>query len=135
MSSEAEFQKFIFSVLTSDAELAAIIGDRVYDDVPEGAQFPYVSFGPHDVNEDDAGCIVAGEHSLQLDVWSREVGSVQAKQIVSKIKSILHDNDGEMTVNALASVRVTNRRVFRDPDGNTTHGVLNITALIEENDG
>lgn len=135
MSAETEFQTYIYALLTGDADLTAIVGSRVYDNVPEGAEFPYISFGPHDVIEDDADCITAGEHNLQLDVWSRTVGSLQTKEIVSKIKSILHDHDGEMLVNALASLRVENRRIFRDPDGKTTHGILNITALIEENDG
>lgn len=133
-SASAELQATINLRLRADTDVTDLVGDRVFKKVPRGATFPYISFGPHDVAEDGADCIESGEHTLQLDVWSRSDSQVQAKHIVDAVKRCLHEAEVEMTDNALVEMTVGFRQVFDDPDGITTHGVVRVTALIEEND-
>lgn len=131
---QAELQKLLFTTLTTNGQVMALAGG-VYDRVPADpykAKTAYVSFGPSDVVDDGADCIISGEHTFQLDVWSKAVGQVEAKRIVDLIYKALHEQELQLTENALAEIRVDFRRVFVDPDGLTSHGVVTVTASIEE---
>lgn len=140
MSVAVALQKAIYSALRADAAVSAQIAGRVYDSVPAeekrvaatGAAFPYISFGSYDFVPDDADCISAGEHTLQIDVWSRAVGRVQAKQITDAVLRVLDGNDADMGDYGLVEMRVDVARVIGDPDGLTTHGIVTVTAMIEE---
>ena len=45
-SAGLELQKAIYQKLRSDAALVALLGGaKVYDDVPQGTAFPYITFG------------------------------------------------------------------------------------------
>lgn len=134
MSSSAELQKMIFDTLKADAGVMAI-ANNVYDDVPSnpfGSKTAYISFGPFDTVEDDAECINGLETTFQVDVWSRAIGSIECKRLTDLVRKALHGNTTELTSNALAEMRVVLTRVFRDPDGLTRHGVVQVSALIEE---
>lgn len=132
MSVLNEFQKHIRDLLIGDTAVAGFVTDRVYDNVPENKLFPYISFGPHEVIEDDADGVDCGEHTLQLDVWTNTIGVVEAKKIISAARKALHRNNTEMTVNAIVTLEVSAIRVFPDPTPPITHGVITITANIEE---
>lgn len=139
-SPSSELQTLLYTTLRDDFGVAALVAGRVYDRVPRAtypsgaitATYPYISFGPHDIVEDGADCIESGEHTFQLDVWSRTVGQVECKNIVDAIKVALHERDLVMTNNALVEIRVFMRRVFGDPDGLTSHGVVMVSVMVEE---
>lgn len=136
MSVSAALQDLIRKTLKDDTSVMVLVTD-VFDSVPGepsrwGNKQAYISFGPIDVVEDDAECIVGGSHALQLDCWSRKKGSVHCKQIVDAVKAALHEIDAELDDFGLVQLRVTMRRVFADPDGLTMHGVVTVEADIEE---
>ena len=134
MSTETELQKYLFDALTGDAGVMALV-DGVYDRVPAdpfGANETYVSFGPHTLLEDDADCITADRHDIQIDVWSRTVGKVACKTAGHAIRRLLHRREVEMTTNALAMIEVASVRYMTDRDGLTTHGVISVVAVVEE---
>lgn len=131
MSTSAALQKAIHDVLKASSAIPAVEG-RIFDDVPKDAAFPYVSFGPSDVVEDGSDCIASGEHTLQIDVWSRTVGKVEARRIVDGIKTALHERELTLEDGALVDIRVGFRQVVEDPDGLTSHGIVRVTAIIEE---
>lgn len=134
MSAQTALQKLLYDTLRADAAVMAQI-DGVYDDVPPsafGLNKAYLSFGASDVVDTGSECIESGEYTLQIDCWSRQVGSVHCKSITDAVKKALHDRDLEMQDHALAGISVVLVRVFRDPDGLTTHGVVQVTATIEE---
>lgn len=134
-SPQAELQKLIFDTLKADATLTALTDD-VYDAVPpeawDGTINGYVSFGPTDVVIDDADCITGGQHTFQIDCWSRQVGSVHCKRMVDAVYAALHEQPLTLADNALVEIYVALRQVMRDPDGLTTHGIIQVTALIDE---
>lgn len=134
MSVEAELQKYIYDALTGDAAVMALV-DGVYDRVPAspyGANQTYVSFGPHELLEDDADCIQSDQHTVQVDVWSEAVGQVACKRAGAAIRGVLHDRAVAMTTSALAMMEVRSVRYLRDPDGLTSHAVITVTAMVEE---
>lgn len=134
-SPQAELQKLIYDVLIADADVMAQ-ADAIYDAVPPdpwgGAHNGYVSFGPSDVIDDDAECITGGQHTFQIDCWSRQVGSPHCKRLVDAVSAALHEQPLTLTDNALVEIYITLRQVLRDPDGLTTHGIIQVTALVEE---
>lgn len=134
MSASAELQKLLYDTLSGSGAIMALAGG-VYDRVPADPyklKTEYISFGPSDVVDDGADCILAGTHSFQIDVWSKAVGQVACKRLVDLVHATLHEQELVLTENALAEIRVDFRRVFTDSDGLTTHGVVSVTASIEE---
>lgn len=136
MSAQAELQKLILDTLKADAAVMAL-ANGIYDRVPtspwgSASINGYISFGPADVVEDDADCIIGGEHTFQIDCWSRQVGMVHAKRMVDAVKAALHEQELSLAQNALVDLRVTMRRVVPDPDGLTSHGIVMVAAMIEE---
>ena len=135
MSATKEVRQLVETTLKADAGVLAIVSDRVYPKPPPAASrtYPDITFGPVDFTPDDAECITGRSHTLQLDCWSREHGKQdQCSDLVDAVKSALHEADLTLAVNALVQIRVVLVRVFDDPDGLTTHGVVQVTADIEE---
>lgn len=126
-----ELQGAISLRLKSDAALLALIGGRVFDRVPENAAFPYVSFGSSDETSDDADCIDSFEISFQIDCWSRSVGFPEVRKIADAIRKALKA-DLNLTDNALVYLEHRQTRVFRDPDGLTSHAALTFEAVAEQ---
>lgn len=113
--------------------LAAVIGVRVYDNVPARATYPYVSLGESDIVPADSYLIPARDETCQIDVWSKQHGKkIEAALIVDLVRAAFKDWTTDIGDNALVSVTLGLSRVLRDPDGKTAHGVVQITGRIEE---
>jgi hypothetical protein len=132
-------QGAIVTALKAATELHALLGNgaagnpcRVYDVVPDGVAFPFVSVGPAQVNRQDAECINGREVFQQVDVWSRDVahGHVEAKRIGGIIEDMLHDFEAS---NGGLAFTIEHRfsTYQRDGDGLTAHGVLSFRAEID----
>jgi len=132
MTVSAELQKLIFDRLKSVSAVTAFVGNRIYDNVPPNADFPYISFGSHDFVPDDADCIFSGEHTFLLNVWSRKPGRVEAKQIVDEVRRALRRYDADMGAYGLLEMDIDFADVIMDGDGLTARGRVQIRALIEE---
>jgi hypothetical protein len=78
-------QTAVFEALTG----ASVCEGRVYDRVPKGADKPYCTIGDDVVVDDSNTCWTQDEITCQVHVWSEAVGSVEAKEEVSKIRSAL----------------------------------------------
>jgi hypothetical protein len=128
MDASLELQGKLFAALTA----AGIAGGRVYDHVPPDVAFPYVSFGPWTSTSDDADCISADEITGQIDVWSRQPGFVEAKQIARAVRDVLRDADLTLASNALVLLEHRITRNMREADGLTSRSAITFTALIEE---
>jgi len=134
MSVSVELQTLLAATLKADPSVAALI-DGIYDRVAQGAFGPrnaYISFGPSDGSDNSAECIFGSEHTFQIDVWSRAPGARECRRIVDAVRRALHERDLSLTQNALVGLYVELWRVFQDPDGLTTHGVVQVTARVEE---
>lgn len=129
---EEELQGLIYTTLINDVAVSALIAGKVFDRVPKGKAHPYISFGLHTTIEDDADSIVGGEHSVHLDVWSREGGKVQNKRICAAVRDALHEAELSVENNALVYIRVTSVRVLDDADGQTAHGIITVEARMEQ---
>jgi hypothetical protein len=109
----------------------AIAGGRIHDRVPESPVFPYVSIGAEQAIDDSNSCGDGWEVFSDVHVWSRAVGYVEAKRLVAqavdRIKTIT-----AISGFTLVAIEVEDTRVFRDPDGLTSHGVVSTKFIITQ---
>ena len=83
-------QQAIFAALTADAPLAALLGGaRIYDDVPQGAPFPYLTFGQSTARDWSTGSDDGNEHILTLHVWSQAGGRKEILRIMNEVRRVL----------------------------------------------
>ena len=135
MSASAELQDLIVATLKADPAVAAIVAGRVYDIAPpqNARAFPDITLGPNDYVPEDMDCIIGREETFQIDCWTKEHGRLRAcRALVDAVKDALHLPDLSLSENALVLMRVELARVIRDPDGITAHGIVQVTASIEE---
>lgn len=122
--STLEVQKAIVSALKADAGVSALVGARVYDRVPVGAAFPFVSLGtifgqPAIETVDGEGF----ELALTLHFWSRAAGRVETGQAMAAVVAALNDVTLSLDSKTAVLVRLSDQRVMMDDDGVTAHGV------------
>ncbi|MDR6432028.1 DUF3168 domain-containing protein [Brucella pseudogrignonensis] len=133
MSVSVALQDLIISTLKADPKVSALVADRVYDGPPEKPTFPYISMGASDFRTDDADCINSREETIQIDCWVRRNGRKwPCKEIVDAIVGALRNVTGELSNGTLVGLNIELSRVLDDPDGITTHGVVQVTGFIDE---
>ena len=135
-----ELQGLIHAALTSDAAVMALVSG-VYDRVqlaadgttaPSvwGQQQGYVSFGAEYTTHSFVECVTKQNPTLQIDIWSRQVGRIHAKRIMAEVLRVLRSIDS-LSDNALGSVNITLTRLMPDPDGLTIHGIIQVEFAVE----
>lgn len=135
MSAELALRGALLALWKGDSNVGALIGDRLYDRVPDNPTFPYASFGPAQAIDLEVSCALRIEVIQDVHVWSRDVGQVEALRITEALRStaIAADKAGSLSWSgyAIQSVRVTSTQMLRDPDGLTSHGVMTVEAIID----
>lgn len=128
MTPSVDLQDMIYRRLTTDATITWPVFDRADPQQP----LPFIEFGPEDVQEDDDECITGTNHQFQVDLYHSEAGMTALKEMMGLVKQSLHEYPGELTDNALHSIRFVRSTVLQEPDGVNYHGVVQFEALIEE---
>ncbi len=125
-------QQAIFSTLSADAALTALIGaDRVFDDVPQDSPLPYVTLGPVTAQDWSTGSEDGTEHLLTVHVWSGARSKKQAHEILGAIRAALHDAPLSLGGHTLINLRHERSDIRRAPDGETIHGLARFRAVTE----
>jgi uncharacterized protein DUF3168 len=131
-SASWELQKAVHGALTGDTALVALLGGaRIYDDVPRGAEFPYVTFGPATVRDWSTGTETAAEHLFSLNVWCRSTGEREVQLILEAVRAALHDAALSVDGHRLVNLRHEISDAGRQSDGETYHGVIRLRAVTE----
>lgn len=108
------------------------VSQRVYDNVPSDAVFPYIVVGEFQTVDDSADCVDGAEIFIPLHVWSRAVGQVEAKRVASDLRSSLHNAELDLGPHwNFLLIEHRSTLVLKDPDGVTTHAVVNFRALVD----
>ncbi len=127
-------QKAVFAELSADAELAALVGARIYDAAPRAAEFPYVAFGETAERDWGTGSGEGSEHRVTLHAWSRQRGKREALAIAERIVAALHDQALSLDGHLLVNLRREFGEVRRDDDGGaepTWRALLRFRAVTE----
>lgn len=122
-------QEALYTKLTSDSTLMNLIGG-VYDKVPEGAAFPYVTLGDvaseHWANLQTSGTL----HRLALHVYSRGGGRKEVHQITDRLYALLHEGSLNLSGQSLLAMRFEGAEVTQEPDGISYHGKIRFRVQV-----
>lgn len=123
-------QSRIYATLNGDSNLTSTLGASIFDDVPQGSAYPFVSIGEEQSNEYGTMDLDGMDTALTIHVWSRYDGAKQTKDILDRIHTLLHDSSLSVTGFNLVNLRFEFSDIMRDPDGVTRHGVIRFRAII-----
>jgi hypothetical protein len=123
-------QRAIYARLAGDEDLTALVG--VYDEVPEGAAYPYVVLGDTVETPDEehgrGGLVVM--HTLHI--WSKYRGFTEALNILGHVNRLLHRQP--LTVAGFTDVSIAHdySATLRDPDPQIRHVPARYRAWLTE---
>lgn len=134
-SPAVEFQGLVFTAIRGDAGIGAVVGDRIYDRMPEeGDQSPFITIGEGIERHEDWDCKEISQHDLTVNVWSEKQGGFkEAKEIAFLIKRAVLGAPTDLATHAMVELQAIDARYMRDPDGITSRAVITFQADIEEN--
>ncbi|WP_226576671.1 DUF3168 domain-containing protein [Acuticoccus sediminis] len=137
MSAELALQGILVRLWKADAGVGALVGDRIYDQAPANAAFPYVRIDTMQSIDLDVGCGPQFEIYVDVHTWSRATGFPETYRIITALRDALRTAfaTGTLPTDAGATVFHIDHettRTLRDPDGRTTHGVMTLRAFMSE---
>ena len=127
-------QKGLVTSLKADAGVAALVGDRVYDEPPQAATRPYVRIGAIEPRPFRTDCGSAARVTFGIEVYSRpNSGRVECTQCAEAIVDALDEQEGSVTVEnyTLTSLQWATQTVGRDSDGQSYTGIIAFNAIID----
>lgn len=131
-SASWELQKGIYQALAGDTSITGLLGGtNIFDDTPQSADYPYLTFGQSIARDWSTGSEDGLEHILTLHVWSRAGGKKQTHEIIEAIREVLHDALVTVTDHNLVNLRHEFSEARQDPDGETYHGIVRYRAVTE----
>lgn len=138
----ADVQRAIFEALRGDAQLIAWFAasarekpaqaPRVFDRIPAdpntgrwSVTFPFLHIGAGDdqVIDDSVQCEDSAECFAPVHIWSRAVGSIEAKELAAHVVRIL-DAEIDIAGHRVVSHRISEARGVSSGDALTTHRVV-----------
>ncbi len=103
----------------------------VYDDVPQGAAYPYVVISSQVARPNDPLSSRRDESFVYLNVWSRYSGQREVLDIMALIDGALHQQRLPMESGRMVRLYVIRRLPQREPDNETFMGTVTVRALTE----
>jgi hypothetical protein len=134
VSEEVEIQRAIVTALRESSGVAAIVGPRVYDKVPINASRPYIHFRSVQVIPDTPECLNLAEVIAEVDIWTDNIGKVQAGSGAKAVRRALHDQPLAMTEPYVLDIlEVTDTVIAVDEaDAAFVRARITLRALIED---
>lgn len=128
----AALQKGVFGALSGDAPLAALLGGaKVFDGVPAGTAFPYVSFGRASVFDWSTATEGGAEVLFSLHVWSQAKGAREAQAIMERVGARLDAGLGALDGHRLINLRLVSSETRFDEKAPAQRGTLRFRAVLE----
>jgi hypothetical protein len=126
VSASSALQKAIVDALKAHPTVSSLVGDRVYDQPPKGADKPYISLGPSDFRPERRDCMKVRTETVQIDVWDGNQRRQQpCKEICDAVVAALDATRLDLAdPYAIGRCDLILARVLNDRDGITKHGVL-----------
>jgi len=122
----------IHAALRGDSGLTAVLGsNRIYDEPPRSAAFPYVTLGEARLMDSSGDDGETQEHQLTLHAWSRQGGHREAHMIAGALLQALDDAPLPLDGNRLVNLRFSLADIRRASDGKTYHALVRFRAVTE----
>lgn len=113
------------------AALNSALSASVYDGVPQGASFPYVTIDRVLEAQEDPFTGRRTRHFVFLSVWSRVRGQREVLQIMSDIDTALHRQRLALDTGRVAGSFVTRKTTSREPDNETFQGQVTLEMILD----
>lgn len=115
-------QEAIYEALTASPEVAALVGDRIWDapphaDAPDAEAGPYVTFGDETVDAWGAVGLVGAVHDLELSVHTRGGGFSEGKRIGAAVSDAIMEGLPPLAEGRVATSEFLSARTRRLRDG------------------
>lgn len=117
--------------LRGDPTLQALIGQRVWDEAPEGPDHPHLLIGRSEsrpIGADGGGL----EQALTLTGVSRFRGAEEARAILAAVRACLDGAELAADGVRVVNLRVAYADVFRASDHRRTYAVIRLRAVTED---
>ncbi len=132
ITSTQELHDAVYQQLAGSAPLTTLLGGvNIFDDVPQGTLYPYVTIGDTDTRHWHTQTEVGHEHRMTLHVWSQYAGRREVHQIIDAIDNALDGADLTLGDHVLINLRTIFWTGLRDLDGETYHGIIRFRAVTE----
>lgn len=111
--------------------LSAALPCPVYDAVPQGAAFPYVTLDREVRRSADYLSSRMDERFVYLNVWSDYPGQKEVKEIIAAIDAALHRQPLTLATGRVVTCIVRDTDTSRDADGVTYMGRVTLQILTQ----
>lgn len=127
-----EVQKAVYARLLADAGVSALVGARIYDELPpDEPAYPYVHLGEMLTSRFDVKEAAGWEVELTIHVWSRYRGKKEAQNVLDAVEATLNRAALVVTGYAVVSCDVVQLLNLEDADGLTRHGVARLRVVLQ----
>ena len=126
-------QEAIFSALSDDAGVVALVGTNVFDAPPSGT-IPalYVVLGDEVVKANSSKTSKGAIHDLDIVVVSDAAGFAQAKQVSAAVCDALIDADLPLTRGTVTALNFRAARALREDSPGIRQINLKFRAFVED---
>src|SRR5215217_8343690 len=136
-----ELIKECINILKSDTAIAAIVGDKIYDRVPEkqdgvpNVTSPYISVGTTSLITEDFDCVDAATIGIQFNCWSWGDGEEYSSALVRKlsflVRKSLNKREINLDQNGFVAIRHQITAFNRASDGVTHQASVGFETLVD----
>lgn len=131
MSSALALQMAMREALLAHAPLLTLLGGgHVFDELPRGAQEPYVAFAGIETRDWSVQGQKAHEHFISIEVRTKSRSRALAQDIVGEIETALDNADLTLPGHALVNLRLTLWTVAKSNEA--FNAVVKFRAATEE---
>jgi hypothetical protein len=133
MNAAAELQKALFAALAGDASLVALLGGaNIFDNPPDHAPFPCVTFGKTSVYDWSTDTETGSEHFVTLNIWSKAAGRKETLAVVGAVRACLLETPPALESRHLVGLAFESMEASHDEELSLHHGSLRLRAVIED---
>ncbi len=112
--------KAIYSILTSDSDVSAIVGNRVYPQIAaQEAAFPFVVYVLQNVDPSDTKSGVSTLDEVRYDIIVASENYAEASDLTEKIRTALDRYSGTVAGVVIDSIQFIDLDVNNDPGTET----------------
>lgn len=136
MNAFAAFQAAVYKALVGAQGLTAIVGARIFDDVPHEAEttstaFPRVSIGEQSAEFNGTSDSDLFDVEVVIHVWSRAPGRKECLEIIGQIYAALHRQTLPATAGYIVNLEFAGHDTAKEADGETYHASVRFTGLLQ----
>ena len=130
MSASLELQRALVAALGGDAWLAARMAG-VWDAVPPGVKWPYLTVGPDVVTDWSTKTGAGREHRLRVTVWEAALSVARCGEAMERVEAVVLGLVPVMSGHRLVSMRFVRAVMNDDADGGPVRGLVEFRARTQ----